>query len=227
MLLQTWSQVLTASFQNLWAGVIMYIPLIVVSIVILVVGWAFGTIVGKWVAQVVRALKLDRALESLGVSDLTTRAGWRLDSGKFIGELVKWFVIVTFLVAAIDVLGLNQVNIFLQQVVLGYIPNVIVAAFILLAAAVLADFLQKFVTGSARAGDIPHAELFGGIAKWAVWIFAFVAAMSQLGIAGQLFYTLFTGVVAMLALAGGLAFGLGGRDAAARYLDKLHKDISR
>ncbi len=227
MLLQTWSQVLTTSFQNLWTGVVMYIPLIVVSIVILVVGWAFGTIVGKWVAQVVRALKLDRALESLGVSDLMTRAGWRLDSGKFIGELVKWFVIVTFLVAAIDVLGLNQVNIFLQQVVLGYIPNVIVAALILLVAAVLADFLQRFVTGSARAGDIPHAELFGGVAKWAVWIFAFVAAMSQLGIAGQLFYTLFTGIVAMLALAGGLAFGLGGRDAAARYLDKLHKDISR
>ncbi len=227
MLLQTWSQVLTASFQNLWTGVILYIPLIVVSVVIFVVGWAFGAIVGKWVAQVVRALKLDRALESLGVNDLVTRAGWRLDSGRFIGELVKWFIIVTFLVAAIDVLGLNQVNVFLQQVVLGYIPNVIVAAFILLAAAVLAEFLQKLVTGSARAGDIPHAELFGGIAKWAVWIFAFVAAMSQLGIAGQLFYTLFTGAVAMLALAGGLAFGLGGRDAAARYLDKLHKDISR
>lgn len=205
----------------------MYIPLIVVSIVILIVGWAFGTIVGKWVSQVVRALKLDRALESLGVNDLMTRAGWRLDSGRFIGELVKWFIIVTFLVAAIDVLGLSQVNIFLQQVVLGYIPNVIVAALILLVAAVLAEFLQKLVTGSARAGEISQAELFGGVTKWAVWIFALIAAMSQLGIAGQLFYTLFTGIVAMLALAGGLAFGLGGRDAAARYLDKLHKDISR
>ncbi len=227
MLLQTWSQVLTYSFQNLWAGVLAFVPNLVVSLVIFVVGWVVGVVLGGWVAQAIRALRVDRALRSLGVDDVVTRAGFRLDSGAFIGALVRWFVIVVFLVAALDVLGLSQVNVFLQQVVLGYIPNVIVAAFILLIAAVVADPLQKVVTGSAKAADVASAELLGGVTRWSIWIFAFLAALNQLGIAGAFFQTLFTGIIAMIALAGGLAFGLGGKEAAARYLERLRSDISR
>lgn len=227
MLLQTWSEVLTLSFQNLWGGVVGFVPNLVVSIVIFVVGWVVGVVLGKWVAQVIHALKVDKALNSLGINDIVSRAGFRLDSGAFIGALIRWFVIVVFLVAALDVLGLSQVNIFLQQVVLGYIPNVIVAAFILLIAAVVADPMQKVVAGSARAADVSSAELLGGITRWSIWIFAFLAAFNQLGIAGMFFQTLFTGIIAMLALAGGLAFGLGGKEAAARYIDKLRGDISR
>jgi hypothetical protein len=159
-------------------------------------------------------LKVDKALNSLGIDDLVNRAGYRLDSGAFVGALVRWFVIIVFLVAALDVLGLSQVNVFLQQVVLGYIPSVIVAVFILLIAAVVAEPMKRIVTGSARAADLPSAELLGGVTRWAIWVFAF-------------FQTLFTGIIAMLALAGGLAFGLGGKEAAARYLDKLRNDISR
>lgn len=227
MVLQTWSQVLTLSFQNLWAGVLAFVPNLVVSVIIFVVGWVVGVVLGSWVSQAIHALRVDRALRSLGVDDIVNRAGFRLDSGAFIGALIRWFVIIVFLVAALDVLGLSQVNVFLQQVVLGYIPNVIVAAFILLIAAVVADPLQKVVTGSAKAADVASAELLGGITRWSIWIFAFFAALNQLGIAGAFFQTLFTGIVAMLALAGGLAFGLGGKEAAARFVEKLRGDISK
>ncbi|OHA57880.1 MAG: hypothetical protein A2114_02075 [Candidatus Vogelbacteria bacterium GWA1_51_14] len=227
MLLQTWSEVLTASFQNLWVGVVGFVPNLVVSIIIFIVGWVVGVVLGKWVAQVIHALKVDKALNSLGIDELVSKAGFRLDSGAFIGALVRWFVIIVFLVAALDVLQLTQVNIFLQQVVLGYLPNVIVAAFILLIAAVIAEPLKKVVSGSARAAEVASSALLGGVAYWAIWVFAFLAALNQLGIAGAFFQTLFTGIIAMIALAGGLAFGLGGKEAAARYLDKLRSDISR
>ncbi len=227
MLLQTWSEVLTASFQNLWVGVVGFVPNLVVSIIIFVVGWVVGVVLGKWVSQVIRALKVDRALNSLGIDELVSKAGFRLDSGAFIGALVRWFVIIVFLVAALDVLELSQVNVFLQQVVLGYLPNVIVAAFILLIAGVIAEPLKKVVAGSARAAEVPSAALMGGVVYWAIWVFAFLAALSQLGIAGTFFQTLFTGIIAMIALAGGLAFGLGGKEVAARYLEKLRSDISR
>ncbi len=227
MLLQTWSEVLTASFQNLWGGVVAFVPNIIVSVIIFVVGWVVGVVLGKWVSQIVRSLRVDKALASLGIDEVVSKAGYHLDSGEFLGALIRWFVIIVFLVAALDVLGLAQVNIFLQQVVLGYLPNVIIAALILLVAAVLAEPVKRVITGSARAAEVGSAELFGGVARWALWIFAIIAALSQLGVAGPFLQTLFTGVVAALALAAGLAFGLGGKEAAARFLGKLHSDISR
>ncbi|MEK7650886.1 MAG: hypothetical protein AAB364_03425 [Patescibacteria group bacterium] len=225
MFLDTWSNVLSASFQNLWWGVISFIPNVLVAVIIFIFGWLIGSVLSRWVAQIIRALKIDNALESIGTGDLVSRAGFRLDTGRFLGELVKWFVVVAFLVASAEVLGLHQVTEFLRGIVLGYLPNVVIAALILILAAIIGEAMQKFVTGSAKAASMPSAALAGGIARWAVWLFGFIAALLQLQVAVVLLQTLFTGLVAMLALAGGLAFGLGGRDAAARYLDKLRHDI--
>ena len=125
-----------------------------------------------------------------------------------------------------DVLGLSQVTEFLRSVVLTYIPQVIVAALILLVAAVLADVVYRIVGGAARAAHLPSAGFLGGIAKWAIWVFAILAALFQLGIAGVFIQTLFTAFVGMVAIAGGLAFGLGGKEAAGRFLDKLRAEIS-
>jgi small-conductance mechanosensitive channel len=225
MLLQTWGQVLTNSFQNLWYGVISFVPNLLVAIVIFIFGWLIGTILGRWVEQLIKSLRVDKALEEVGTDELLARAGFRLNAGAFIGGLVKWFIIIVFLLASVEVLGLVQVSDFLHQIVLGFLPNVIVAALVLLVAAVLADALQRVVTGSAMAAGITSAKFLGGIAKWAIWIFALIAALLQLGVAVVLLQTLFTGLVAMLALAGGLAFGLGGRDAAARYIEKLRDEV--
>ena len=131
-----------------------------------------------------------------------------------------------FLVATLDVLGLQQVNIFLQDVVLTFIPQVIVAALILLVAAVVADAVQKLVVGAAKAAQVQVAHFLGGLARWSIWIFALLIALSQLGIADFFAQTLFTGVVIALSLAIGLAFGFGGQETATRFLDKLRKDIS-
>jgi len=227
MLLETWGEVLTRSFQDLWIGVINFVPNLVVAIVIFVLGWIIGAVLGRVVAQIIRAIRVDSALESAGATDVLSRAGFKLDSGAFVGALVRWFFIIAFLVAAFEVLGLSQVNFFLQNVVLGYLPNVIVAALILLVAAVIADAMQKVVVGSAKAANLEHAHFLGGVTRWAIWIFALIFALSHLGIAQSFMQILFTGVVVMLALAGGLAFGLGGRDTAEKFLERLRKDISK
>lgn len=226
MILQTWSEVLTQSFQSLWLGVIGFVPNLVVALIIFIIGWVIASVLGRVIAQIIKALKIDTALASAGFEELVNRAGFSLDSGIFIGELVKWFIITVFLLASFDVLGLAQVTIFLRDVVLLYLPNVFVAALILLAAALIAQFTERVVTGSAKAAGISTAHFLGGVSRWAIWVFALLAAISQLGIAGVFAQTLFTGIVVAISLALGLSFGLGGKDAAARYIERLRSEIS-
>lgn len=223
---QTWGEILVGSFQNVWSGVATFVPKFVIAVIIFLIGWVVAVALGNIVGRIVRSLKVDRALQSLGAEEPLARAGYRLDSGGFLGGLVRWFFIVVFLIAALDVLGLSQVNVFLSNVVLGYLPNVIVAALILIVAAFVADVMHRVILGSAKAAEVPSAHMMGGVTKWAIWIFAILAALYQLGIAGVFAQTLFTGFVAMLAIAGGLAFGLGGKEAAGRYVERMRRDIS-
>lgn len=217
---------MAGSFQGLASGIIAYVPNIVIAVILFVIGWVVGDAIGVWVSKIVRALKIDRVLEKLDLHVLMQRAGYRLDSGAFLGTLVKWFVILGFLVAALDVLQLAQINEFLRQV-LVYIPRVIVATLILIIAAIVADVLQKIVVASARAAAVSSAELFGGITKWLIWIFAFVMALEQLGLVGPFLQIFMTGIVATITIAVGLSFGLGGKEAAENFINRLRGDISR
>lgn len=225
MLLETWTQVLTMSFQNLWLGIVAFVPNLIVAIVIFIIGWLIGAGLGRVVAQVIRSLKVDNALKSAGLEDLVHRAGFSLDSGKFLGTLIQWFVIIVFLVASLDVIGLDRVNEFLGSVVLGYLPQVIVAVLILLVAAVLAEVVQGIVAGAARAAEVSSAAFAGNVAKWAIWLFAILAALDHLAVAQSFVQTLFTGIVVAVSIAVGLAFGLGGQHAAASYIEKVRKEI--
>ncbi len=224
-LLGTWNDVLTKSFQDVWVGVIGFVPNLIVAILIFILGWVVASIIGRWVAYFIKSLQIDKAFQNLGAEELVARSGYHLNVGSFIGGLVKWFLIVIFLMASLEVLRLNEVNDFLRSVI-NYLPNVIVAALVLTVAAVIAEALQKVISGSAKALGTSSAHLFGGVAKWAIWIFAILVALNHLGVGGAFTQTLFGGVVTMLSIAGGLAFGLGGKDAAARYIEKLREDIS-
>jgi len=226
MILQTWGDTLVMRFQEVGAGVIGFIPNLVVAIIIFLAGWVVGSLVGNVVARVIKSLKVDGALESAGIGSILRRAGLTLDAGKFVGMLIEWFVVIVFLSAAFEVLGLRYVNEFLLQVVAGYIPQVIVAVLVLLVAGVVADVMQKVVSGSARAASITSANFLGTMTKWAIWIFAGIIALSQLGIGVVYLQTLFTGVVVALSIAAGLAFGLGGQDAASQAIERVRREIA-
>ena len=150
MLLNTWGEVLILSFQNLWIGVANFVPNLVIAVLILIVGWLVGALIGRAIWQVFKSLKVDDALRRAGFETFVRRGGVNLDSGAFIGGLVKWFVIVIFLIAALDVLGLSQVNFFLQDVVLNYLPRVLAAALVLLVAGVIGDVTGRVVVTAAK-----------------------------------------------------------------------------
>lgn len=226
MYLQTWGEVLTLSFQNLWVGVVNFVPNLVIALIILVLGWLIGALFGRAIWQVFKSLKVDDALRRAGLESFVRRGGIELDSGAFVGALVKWFVILIFLVAALDVLGLSQVNLFLQDVVLGYLPRVLAAALVLLVAGVIGDVAGRIVVTAAKTAEVRSAHFVGAVTKWAVWIFAILVALSQLGIATSFSQTLFTGVVIAGSLALGLSFGLGGQEAAARFIERLRGEMS-
>lgn len=225
MIVTTWATVLAKSFQGVWFGLLSFVPSLVLAIVIFVLGWVVAAALAKVITHAVRAVKLDAALKPTGIEAVLHRAGFTLDSGLFIGQFVKWFLIVVVLTASFEALGLYQVNDFIQTIVLGFLPQVIVAVLILLVSAVIADVVKKTVFASAKAAGLTSASLLASIAKWAIWIFAVLAALVQLNIAAALFQTLFTGFVIALALALGLAFGLGGQQAAAELIEKVKQDI--
>ncbi|MHB8651665.1 MAG: mechanosensitive ion channel family protein [Minisyncoccota bacterium] len=217
---------LNSAFNDVGVGIIHVLPKILVALIVFIIGWVIGVVLERVIEQIFKALRVDKALEAAGVGDLVSRSGFSLNSGRFIGALVKWFIIVVFLIASFNILGLNDVTQFLTLVVVAYLPRVIVASLVLIIAGVLAEVVQKTVSGSARAAGVKSPGFFGGVARWAVWVFAILIALQQLNVVGPLADTIFTGLIAMIALAGGLAFGLGGRDAAARYIEKLRGDIS-
>lgn len=219
------SKALADALYDVWAGVINFIPELIIALVVFIIGWIVAAILGRVVDQVIKAIKLDGALRSAGFEQVVSRAGFSLNSGRFIGGLVKWFFIVVFLIASLDILGLERVIDFLKDDVLMFLPRVIVAVLIMLVAVVIADAMKKLVEGSAKAGHVSSSAFLGALTKWAIWIFAALAALFQLGIAGPFLQTLFTGVVVALALAFGLAFGLGGQQAASQFIEKLRHEM--
>lgn len=225
MFIQNWGDVFTQSLQSVWYGVANFVPNLVVALIIFAIGWVLAALVERLVESILKAVKLDSGLRSAGMEDVVKRAGYNLNSGMFVGTLCRWFVIVVFLMASFDVLGLSRANDFLKDVV-GYLPEVIVAVLVLLIGAVVARAMQKVVVASAKAGHLHVAELAGRVTKWAIWIFAILTALYTLGVAPGIIQTLITAVFAGGALAFGLAFGLGGKDAASRVIERTSQAIS-
>lgn len=225
-LLDIWTTGLKTSFESISNGLLKFAPNLIVAIIIFLVGCFIANWVGKLIAQLVNSLKIDDFLRSAKVDEVLRRGNITLSSGRFIGSLVKWYIIVIFLVAFLNVVGLTQVNDYLNGVVLVYLPKVIVAAAVILTAVVIAYTMQRIVVGSAKAGGFTSANFLGSLTKWSILIFAFMVALVQLGVATVFIQTLFTGVIVALALAFGLSFGLGGQQAASQFIEKLRHEIS-
>jgi len=224
--IQTWGGVFSESLMNLWYGFMGFVPSLLGAIILFIIGWILGAIIGKAIAQVITALKIDKLFESAGAHVFMEKAGLKLNVGGFVGAVVKWFIIVVFLMASLQIIGLTQVNDFLREAVLYYLPKVVVASFVLVIATIIADAMHKLVNASARAVNIRSANMLGSITRYAIWVFAFIIALSELGIATAFMQILFTGFIAALAIALGLSFGLGGKDAASRTIDRFSDHMS-
>ncbi len=225
MLIQTWSQVFLLSLQGLWYGFVATFPKILLAVIIFIIGWIVASTLSKLISAGIDALKVDKLFKNTGTDEALARAGVRLHIGGVMGWLVKWLIVIAFLIASLSLLNLDQVTLFLQQI-WSYIPQVIIAVMILVAGTILADFVRRVVSGSAMIANVRSARMIGSIAYYAIWILAVVTALDKLGIFGYFGQILFTGLVLMISLAFGLAFGLGGKDAAARFINRASDDLS-
>jgi len=226
MFIQTWGGIFSESLLNLWYGFMNFIPGLLGAIIIFIIGWVVGSIIGKAISQLLTAVKLDKLFESAGADKFMDRTGLKLTVSGFIGGIIKWFIIVVFLMASLQIIGLTQVNDFLGAAVLDYLPRVVIAAIVLIIATIIADAMKKIVQASAKAVNASSANLLGSITSYAIWIFAIIIALSEIGIATYFMQVLFMGLIVMVAIAGGLAFGLGGKEAAASLIEKVSKDIT-
>ena len=199
-------------------------PAIILALLLFILGLFIGTFVGKAVKELLNRIGLNKVLQNKEIERASRRAGYEFNLSSLIAFLIKWFLIIVFAVAALQVLGLAQIQDFLSQVV-AYLPQLLAAVIILLIGAVLGDFLDNLVQASARTAHVKSANVLGMVAKYAIWVFAAIAALSQMGIAQYFLQTFFTGIIIAAALAFGLAFGLGGREAAARYLERMGSDM--
>lgn len=222
---QTWGEAITVSLLSLWERFINFLPGLFGAVVVFIFGWIIATALGKLVSKAISAAKVDQAFEKIGAGKKMQEAGISGSVSGFLGGLVKWFFILVFLLAAVDILQLEKVTTFLNSILL-YIPNVVVAVIILAVVFLLGNFVYNIVKGSTRAAGVMSATLLATISKWAIIVFGILAALIQLGIASSLVSTIFIGIIAMLSLAGGLAFGLGGKEEAAAILKKLREEMA-
>ncbi len=222
----SWTGAVVNSLTELWAQFVSFIPSLVAALVIFFVGWAISIAIGRLIEKVLVILRVNAAFESVkGLRKAVEQAGLKLNVAKLVGEIFKWFLLIVTLLAATDILGLQEVSQFLMSVLL-YVPNVVVAALILVIAVILANFVYRTVLASVEAAGFTSGGSIAAISKWAIIVFALFAALLQLKVATQLIQTFLTAFFAMIAIAGGLAFGLGGKDMAAKWLRKAESDLS-
>lgn len=193
------------------------IPSIIGALLLLAIGWIVAGFVGGILARFLRTIRIDDLAEKSGIAGFLRRARVNADAAGVIGGLVKWYIRLVFIVMAANAVGLTAVSGIVAQV-LGFIPNLLVAILILGVFSWLATTARNLVTGAVDSAGMPNSRMLGTLTFVAVLAFGIIAAANQIGVAATLINTLFIGVVGALALAFGLAFGLGGREEAARVL---------
>ena len=211
---------LSAGMERFMVG----IPTVLGAIVILVIGWFIAGLVAKAATSFFRAVHLDTLANRIGVNDFLAQAGTKLKASNVLAETLKWVMRLVFIQMAADQLGLPQVTAVVNAV-LFYIPNILVALLVLGVGAFFGQLLAGVVRGAAAKAGMRNPEMMAKLASGAVMAFAIIAAINQLGISPVVVNTLYIGLVAAISLALGLAFGLGGRDAAGRLTEQWVNQI--
>lgn len=223
-MLQEWSNITLAALQNIWQGFLSFVPSLIGALVIFVIGWMISAAVGRLVAEILKRLKFNQLFERGNWDEALAKAGIKVDVSAFIGAIVKWILVIVFLLAAVEILGFVQLADFIQKI-LAYLPNVVVAALIFVVTVIVVDIVEKVVRATVEGIKVGYGKIVSEIIKWSIWVFALLAILHQLGIAKPFMETLFSGIVAMLVISLGLAFGLGGKEVAGEMLQDLRKKL--
>jgi len=217
-----WADAVFLALSGALNDLVAFLPRLLGALLILFIGWLVAKAAEALVSRGLRAVRFNQVADRAEIDQFLDRAGVRLDPSAVVGKLAYWFLLLIFVGAAFNAFGLTQVNAVINQII-AYLPNVVVALVVLLVGALLAQFAANLVRGTSGTARVGDPGLLAGLARAAVLGFAVLVALNQLNIGEAIVNTLFMAFVGMIALAGALAFGLGGRDVAARILEDWYR----
>lgn len=203
---------LVASFNQIVTDLVTALPDLIGALLILLVGYVLARVASGIVGRLLQRAGADKAFATHG-GDVYGSAAGAFTPSRIGALVVFWVIMLIFLVAAANFLGWPQVSQLLNDFI-GWVPNLIVAVIIVVAAPVIGRLVRGAIEAGSTQMGMTSGRTLGRIAEIAVVAFAIVVAINQVGIASDLVNILFIGVVAALAIGFGLAFGLGGRDVA-------------
>jgi len=224
-MMQDWSLITTQALQGAWEEIILFIPNLLAAVIIFIVGWFIAIWIGKLIAGILSKLQFDSIFDRTGWKEALSNADVKVDPSGFVGAICKWILVVVFLMIATEIMGWAAFATLLGGII-AWVPNLIVAIIVLVVAIVVADILEKLVKVSAKKMGVSFVNFLGTMVKWAIYVFAGLAVLLQIGITSRIVEILVIGFVGTLALALGLSFGLGGKDAAARMIEEAKKKMS-
>jgi len=219
-MIEDWSGITLLSLQSFWQGFLNFMPHLIGAIIILLLGWFISDWVGKLITEVLKKLKFDKIFERTHWQNALEKADFKVSVSHFIGELVQWILIIVFLLASVEVLGSRQLALFLNRIV-NWLPNLIVVVSIFVVTVIIAEFAKKIIQALVEKAGVSHSNFVASIVQASIWVFAIFAILIQLGIAKELIQILFTGIIALIVISAGIAFGLGGKDLAKDVLEGL------
>lgn len=218
--MQNINDTLIATLNTSVQSIIAFAPKFLLGLIFLLIGIIIASFLKQILLEIFKFFKLETYLSKYGVPESKEGARWTT----IIAEIARWFVIIAFLIPTADLWGLGRFAAVLDGL-LGYLPNVFVAVLLLIVGFVVSKLVHDLVLASVHGVSKDSARSVALIARYAVLVFVFLVVLNQLGIASDLIRILFSGIVAMLAIAGGLAFGFGGKDAAKDIIDGFRKKI--
>jgi len=220
-----WDSLVAEPVRQMLTRILAYLPILLGALVILIVGWIVANAIRRIVDWLLKTVRFDSLADKTGITEILRKGALKISAREVISRLVYWLIVIMVLVMTVDALGLPKASDVLTSL-FDYVPKVIAALLVLVVAMFLANFVSGIVRTAAGNANFPRPEIFAGISRWAIIIFAATIALEQLGIAPLLVTTTFNIILGGVCLALALAFGLGGKDTAAKYLDGLKKKRS-
>ncbi len=221
-----WENLIVDPVRQMLTKIMAYLPILLGALIILIAGWIVAKAIRRIVDWLLKAIRFDTLADKAGISGILRKGDLKISAREVVSSLVYWLIIIMVLVMAVDALGLPKASDVLGSL-FAYIPRVIAALLVLVVAMFLASFVSGIVHTAAGNANLPRPEIFAGVSRWAIIIFAVTISLDQLGIASLLVTTTFNIILGGVCLALALAFGLGGKDAAARYLEELKERHSK
>jgi hypothetical protein len=204
-MVQNWATITLEALQGAWQGFLLFLPRLIGAFIVFIAGWLIALLIGKLITEILKKLKLDRFFERTGWKEALEKAEIKVTASQFIGEIFKWILVIVFLFIAVEILGLTQFAEFLKRIVL-WLPNLIVAVAIFVVAIIVADILEKIIRASVKKMELGYGGFFGTLVKGAIYVFAVLAILLQLGVTPQIVNALIFGLIGTISLALGLAF---------------------